>query len=458
MKKLSYATLYVNDANITLLEDGKILYCQPSCVWVKNDEIEFGAQALSKSRIMPQNIDTHYWSNLSTLKYTSDHNKHISSADIVSRELEIINSIKSDDLPLLIVIPPYLNNQQLSLFLGIANDLDIKILGFIESSIASTRREYIAAKLVHIDLHLHCLSLSLMSQTDKLSADKMFIIDDCGQSEFDASWIKMISQSFIKQCRFDPLYAAESDQQIINNLSFWVAKSISQKTVHLEIEYGNQVYESDINSSDFIEAVMPLYKHIINKLRAIFEAEDLPAIQLTNLIAKLPGLAILMKQKLSAAVYENDEGCAVIGASERFSIKEQEDGPLKIIKSLPLDQSAISINKVNTESTNNDKPSHILFENIAYPISLTPIMIGSDPTQTDNILPISSNKTGISRDHCSLFVKNNKCILNDLSRYGTYLNNQRVEGPSIVSVGDKIRIGSPGIEITLITIRKAIGS
>ena len=85
-------------------------------------------------------------------------------------------------------------------------------------------------------------------------------------------------------------------------------------------------------------------------------------------------------------------------------------------------------------------------------------MIGSDPTQTDNILPISSNKTGISRDHCSLFVKNNKCILNDLSRYGTYLNNQRVEGPSIVSVGDKIRIGSPGIEITLITIRKAIGS
>ncbi|MDA9109905.1 hypothetical protein N9K05_05685, partial [Woeseiaceae bacterium] len=141
---MSYATLYLNDASITLFQDGKILYCQPSCVWIRNNEIEIGASALSKSRIMPQYIDTHYWSNLSTLKYSSDHNKHISSAEIVSRELEIIKSIKSDDIPLIIVIPPYLNNQQLSLFLGIANDLNIKILSFIESSVASTRREYLS--------------------------------------------------------------------------------------------------------------------------------------------------------------------------------------------------------------------------------------------------------------------------------------------------------------------------
>ena len=37
------------------------------------------------------------------------------------------------------------------------------------------------------------------------------------------------------------------------------------------------------------------------------------------------------------------EGCAVIGASERFSaLRSKIDGRLKIIKSLPWDQSAIS--------------------------------------------------------------------------------------------------------------------
>ena len=359
---------------------------------------------------------------------------------------------------MIIVIPPYLNNQQLSLFLGIANDLNIKILSFIESSVASTRREYLSAKLVHIDLHLHCLSLSLMHQTGKSSVDKTFIIDDCGQAAFDDCWIKLISQSFIKQCRFDPLYAAESDQKIINNLSFWVTKAMSQEIVHLEIEYSNQMYECDINSSDFIDVVMPLYSLLINKIRTIFHAEDLPAIQVTNLIAKLPGLANLMKLKLSAAIYENIEGCAVIGASERFSSNKQQDNSLKIIKSLPWDQSAISVDKTNTKISISDKPSHILFEDIAYPLGLMPIMIGSNPTQTENSLIITSNKTGISRDHCTLILKNDRCILNDLSRYGTYLNNQRIEGPSILNIGDKIRIGSPGIEITLITIGKTFGS
>tara|TARA_B110000238_G_C16012899_1_gene389704 strand:- start:79 stop:972 length:894 start_codon:yes stop_codon:yes gene_type:complete len=297
-----------------------------------------------------------------------------------------------------------------------------------------------------------------MHQTDKSSIDKTFIIDDCGQAAFDDCWVKLISQSFIKQCRFDPLYAAESDQKIINNLSFWVTKAMSQETVHLEIEYGNQMYECDIKSSDFIDAVMPLYKLLINKLRTIFHAEDIPAIQVTNLIAKLPGLANLMKLKLSAAVYENTEGCAVIGASERFSSTKQQDNALRIIKSLPWDQSAISVDKTNTKISINDKPSHILFEDVAYPLGLMPIMIGSNPTQIENSLLITSNKTGISRDHCTLIMKNDRCILNDLSRYGTYLNNQRIKGPSILNIGDKIRIGSPGIEITLITIGKTFGS
>ena len=54
-------------------------------------------------------------------------------------------------------------------------------------------------------------------------------------------------------------------------------------------------------------------------------------------------------------------------------------------------------------------------------------------------------------------MKNDRCILNDLSRYGTYLNDQRIEGPSILNTGDKIRIGSPGVEMTLITLGDTFG-
>lgn len=454
---MSHASLYINDAGITLQKDGKIVYCEPSYAWIGKNKVQLGINAFSKSRITPQNIENRYWLDLSTTSYMIDHYKHLCSADIVSHEMQIIKSIIGKDSSLIIVVPPYLNNQQLSLFLGIANELNIKITGFLESSVAATRREYKFATLVHLDLHLHCLSASIMNQNNKSSVNKSFIINDCGQLGFNNCWIKMISQAFIKQCRFDPLHAAESDQQLINNLTSWVAQSITKESVHLEIEYGNQSYECDIQSSDFILAVMPLYKSLFNKLRSIFQAEDLPAIQISNRIAKLPGLVDLLELKLSAAVFENEKGSTVSGASERFIDKEQQDSSLKITQSLPWDKPSIKINKVNRKMSVNDKPSHILFESIAYPIDSLPMMIGSNPSQKENFLLISSNITGISRNHCTVIMKNDRCILNDLSRYGTYLNDQRVEGSSILNTGDKIRIGSPGIEMMLITLGETFG-
>lgn len=82
-----------------------------------------------------------------------------------------------------------------------------------------------------------------------------------------------------------------------------------------------------------------------------------------------------------------------------------------------------------------------------------PLNIGTNSSHDDDI-QIKTNTGGISRQHCSLIIKNNKCVISDLSRYGTYLNDQRIESSTILSIGDKIRIGSPGIELLLILVNE----
>jgi hypothetical protein len=47
--------------------------------------------------------------------------------------------------------------------------------------------------------------------------------------------------------------------------------------------------------------------------------------------------------------------------------------------------------------------------------------------------------------------KNGQCVLEDYSRYGTFLNGHRIEGSAVMHVGDSLRIGSPGYEFQLIT-------
>ena len=46
------------------------------------------------------------------------------------------------------------------------------------------------------------------------------------------------------------------------------------------------------------------------------------------------------------------------------------------------------------------------------------------------------------------------CILRDLSRYGSYLNERKVREETMLQKGDLLKIGSPSIEFKLISIER----
>ena len=65
---------------------------------------------------------------------------------------------------------------------------------------------------------------------------------------------------------------------------------------------------------------------------------------------------------------------------------------------------------------------------------------------------------GVSRRHCSLTRQNGQCVVEDFSRYGTFLNGHRIDGSAVLAIGDQVRIGTPGFELRLITLEHADGS
>ena len=57
----------------------------------------------------------------------------------------------------------------------------------------------------------------------------------------------------------------------------------------------------------------------------------------------------------------------------------------------------------------------------------------------------------MSRRHCVVSKDNGQLVINDFSRYGTFLNGHRIEGSAVLQTGDLIRIGTPGFEFRLIS-------
>jgi pSer/pThr/pTyr-binding forkhead associated (FHA) protein len=96
------------------------------------------------------------------------------------------------------------------------------------------------------------------------------------------------------------------------------------------------------------------------------------------------------------------------------------------------------------------RPTHVLLDSVAYAVTGDAIVLGSQPTDGARWIDLKTITPGMSRRHCSLSMRDGQCIVEDHSRYGTFLNGHRIEGSAVLQCGDVIRLGTPGVELALI--------
>jgi pSer/pThr/pTyr-binding forkhead associated (FHA) protein len=102
-------------------------------------------------------------------------------------------------------------------------------------------------------------------------------------------------------------------------------------------------------------------------------------------------------------------------------------------------------------------PTHVLWNAEVKPLIVDSVVeIGRGVTE--NGLSLPEGLAGVSRWHCSLRVTPLTTELIDHSSHGTWLNDERVIGRAEVFAGDRIRVGDPGVELTLLAIEKADGA
>jgi FHA domain len=108
-------------------------------------------------------------------------------------------------------------------------------------------------------------------------------------------------------------------------------------------------------------------------------------------------------------------------------------------------------------------PTHVLCDGRAYPITSLPFYLGLQiPAGRPGInltdLGGGGSTAGISRSHCSIYQVHDAVLIEDHSSFGTYLNDRRVEGRATLAAGDRLRLGTPGIELRVIRVEDEDGT
>jgi hypothetical protein len=454
---VSLLAAHINDAGISVLDSSRILYREPGFALLEDDELITGKAAYSQSRVKPRIIHHEYWSNLKTTPLADRRFHHLSAADLVSRQLEQIWQQHGAGNELIVAVPAYMDNDNLGLLLGIAAELKVPIVALVDAAVAATRRQYKGGLPVHVDLGLHAATLTRIAQAGQAQVDRAEVIQGAGVLGLYDAWISVIAEAFVQQSRFDPLHTAETEQALHDCLPEWLAAASVGDKVALQVEYRGIRHQAEIESLELLAAAAPIYHSIVSSLRALYRADETPALQLTNRAARMPGLADILTARVGGEVFLLEAGATSRGLLARCRDMKSGGSGVSLVRALPWDQAAVEL-KGEESLAHSGQPTHLLFENTAYTIDDQPLTLGSQPADAERWIDLQQDMPGVSRRHCSLQQENGQCVVRDFSRYGTFLNGHRIDGSAVLQIGDRIRLGTPGFELRLIATESGRGS
>jgi hypothetical protein len=448
---------HINDAGVTLLRGEQIVYREPGFALL-DQNLTTGSDAFARSRIDPRRVQHRYWTNLGTEPLAVQNFGHLTAADLASRQLEQMWAAAGNDArELVLAVPASMQAAELGLLLGIARELGLPVVAMVDAAIAATRRQYKGAVPVHVDVSLHATTLTRIVQPGRAQFDRAEVLEDCGLYALYDAWLHAIAEAFVQQSRFDPLHTAETEQMVLDNLPGWVQEASRRDRVPLAVHYGGIDHAAEIESLTLMAAAAPFYQRIASKLRALYRAEDTPAIQVSDRVARLPGLADMLTARIGGEVFALEPGATARGALARYREGAAPGEAVRLKRQLPWDRKAAEVSREARARRHTGIPTHLLFGSKGYAIDEAPLVVG---TQADGerAIVVGADMPGVSRRHCTLRFLNGRAVLEDHSRYGTFLNGHRIDGSTVLEVGDTVRVGSPGYEFRLITTDEAHGT
>ncbi|WP_405233900.1 FHA domain-containing protein [Lentisalinibacter salinarum] len=439
----------LNDAAVTAVTGSRLVYREPGFALLGDGDLVTGRRAMAEARRHPRSVVNHFWRHLGLEPVQELKFRHLTPADLASRQLEEIwRSERSAADGVVFAVPAWMERDSLGVLLGIAGELELPVTALVDSAVACSRRAYPGRSLLHIDLSLHTATVSRIAQEEGAATDRVELVDAAGLAALRDTWVAVIAEAFVRQSRFDPLHTAESEQLLYDRLEAWLETAQRSGEVRMQLEFGGHTHEAALGLLTFTEAVSGIYQSLAGHVRSLIRAAESPALQFTRHTAALPGLVDFLVARAGGEPFVLEEAAAARGALARAPAATA--GPARLTRRLPWDQSPVEAPAAPVREA-GESPSHLLHGHRAWALDGDGLAIGTS-LGGERGITLAADMAGVSRRHCVLRRDNGQCIVEDLSRYGTWLNGSRIERSAVLQAGDSLRVGTPGQEFRLIRV------
>ncbi|HKU15367.1 MAG TPA: FHA domain-containing protein [Steroidobacteraceae bacterium] len=439
-------------------DGSEVLAEAPGLAVLDDDRTRTGREAAERVRLMPLLANTNFWRGLSTEQLTRPSRLARTTADIAFVQAEaLLGPYKAQGESVLLAVPAGYGREQLALLLGVINETGVRVAGLVDAGLAACSLEAAPARALHLDLELHQAILTVLEyaggERPGLKRSRYEIALRHGVLDLQQTLMQFIAETFIRKTRFDPLHDASTEQRLVDSLPAWLGELREQERITLTMQFGDRPLEVEIEREQLIAALEPHYVELLRLVQGARVAGMQIQLRLAPRIAVFPGLVERFGTLRDCEVRLLPHGAAALGTLEYEAAISRPDA-LALVYHLPIPRAAGEESApAPAEATPAPlRPTHLLFQGRAWRISEHPLVIGWSVAEQRRALQLPSSSPGLSRSHCTVVRRNGAVMVEDHSTYGSYVNEERVAGRTALTVGDRLRLGSPGVTLELIQL------
>jgi hypothetical protein len=446
--------LEINDVGLTLAGDGEILAEEPGYAMLDGAAPETGAAAAQRARLKPLFAETHHWQDLGTTALPRAMPAATTAAEVAFAQLAaLVRPHLGRGPETLIAAPPWYTREQLALLLGIAQESGLKPVGLVDAGLAAASLEPAPENVLQLELALHRAVLTVLDHAGDLRRTRFDVLPQHGWLALQQAWLDMIASAFVRKTRFDPLHQAATEQRLCDGLPGWLESLRRGDTVSIEIESGGTTHGIELTTADFAQAAVGIYDEYARALQRARPAGGPLHVRLSSRFALLPGREERLAEIRDCDVARLPRGAAALGALAYEAALRRDERGLTLVQHLPVPLRAGTPRTAYQSSAVPPalRPTHLVLASRAYRVGPRPLTLGSDVPGDGRAVSLAPGP-GISRSHCTLANDGGAIWLDDHSTYGTFLNGDRVAGRVELRAGDRLRLGSPGVECELVRV------
>jgi hypothetical protein len=459
---VSVLALELNDAGLILArrdEAGEtvLLAESPGFALLEGAGVVTGAEAAARVRQRPLFAHSTFWREIGTAPLPRPAPGLETTADVAFAHLdELLRPHRTAGDRLIVAVPAGYAREQLGILIGVVNETGVPLAGLVDAGLAASALEPATRRVLHLEIELHRAVLTVLELQGESQGLKRTHSEQqlrLGWLSFQQAWIERVAETFVRKTRFDPLHKAATEQLLVDLLPGWLAALKEQETVSARIEFAGEAHEVELSRTQMVDAVAAKYAELVRLVQAVRPAGEALTLCVSQRIAELPGALEQIATLRDCAIRIVPRGAAAQGALLHAAAIERTPDSLTLVYRLPVDAAAgeAAVNTSELVLPPEQQPTHVLFAGRAWPLSATPLRLGWE-VREGRRLTVPAGVPGVSRLHCTLVRRDGITTVEDHSTYGSYVNDERVRGKAMLKVGDRLRLGAPGVQLDLIQI------